>query len=162
MSDKQTHKQTETEKESDTEKFPSLILYCDGASRGNPGPASIGAALYQKEDNQENETANSEPVREVSRAIGTATNNIAEYKSLIGGLEAAREAGADTIDIRMDSELIVRQITGQYRVKNENLKPLFQEVKGLLAQFKDWRIKHVPRAQNKKADSLANLALDQF
>ncbi len=135
-----------------------LVLYCDGASRGNPGPASIGAILYKKADDG---TESPEAVAEVSRAIGKATNNHAEYTSLIEGLKQAAGMNTDGIDVRMDSELVVKQIRGEYRVKNAGLKPLFEEAKRLLNGFPEWSIAHIRRDRNSEADRLANEALDK-
>ena len=129
-----------------------LILYCDGASRGNPGPASVGAVLHVR--------GQAEPLAEISKAIGRATNNIAEYTALIEGLRRAAEFGQERIEVRMDSELAVKQLHGIYKVKNEGLRPLYQEARKLLAGFNKWSVYHVPREQNKHADRLANLALD--
>ncbi|MCR9143931.1 MAG: ribonuclease HI family protein [bacterium] len=138
-------------------------LYCDGACRGNPGPSAIGAVIYRGDTT----------IEEISEHIGVATNNEAEYRSLIRGLEAIRaltsgdgaagadhQAGPDKIQIQvfMDSELVVRQVEGRYKVKNERLKPLYQQVRALLADFPDWSIRHVPRAKNAEADRLANAA----
>ncbi len=127
-------------------------LYCDGASRGNPGPAALGFSILLDEVEIASE----------GRALGTLTNNQAEYLSLKAGLEAARALGLSNLDIFMDSELVVRQITGRYKVKNEGLKPLFAEVTALLKGFGDWKIRHVPRAENSRADALANQALDSL
>lgn len=126
-------------------------LYCDGASRGNPGPASIGAVLFG---------ADGATMAEVSVPIGKATNNVAEYRSLIAGLEAAREKQCSEIVIRMDSQLAVFQVLGRYKVKNEGLRPLHKQVGALLRGFSRWQIEHVPREQNAHADRLANAALD--
>lgn len=132
-----------------------IRLYCDGASRGNPGPAAIGAVLYPEDSD--------EPLREISEAIGTATNNVAEYTSLIRGLEASGElagsqASATTVYICMDSELVVRQMQGRYKVKNAGLRPLYERAKALCTAFADCRFDHVPRAKNARADALANAA----
>ncbi|MCB2227509.1 MAG: ribonuclease HI family protein [Desulfarculaceae bacterium] len=130
----------------------SLTLQADGGSRGNPGPAGSGAVLY---DNQGNEVA------ALSRYLGVATNNEAEYQGLIMGLEEAKRLGASELNIKLDSELIVRQIEGRYKVKAPGLKPLFAKAKGLLQSFAKVSILHVPRAQNARADQLANLAMDR-
>ena len=126
------------------------LLYCDGACRGNPGPASIGAVIYLD--------GVDEPVLEISKTIGTATNNQAEYRSLIEGLKGLQRYEGHH-EVRMDSELVVRQILGQYKVKNEGLKPLFLEAREIFQGMK-CTIKHVPREQNREADRLANEALD--
>ena len=127
------------------------IAYADGGSRGNPGPAGIGAVLQD---------ARGQTIHTVSRAIGLATNNVAEYTALTSILERALELGYDEIEVRMDSELVVRQMIGQYRVKNEGLLPLFQTAKALSARFRSFSIKHVLREFNKDADRLANQAMD--
>lgn len=136
-----------------------IIVYCDGACRGNPGPASIGVVLYAE--------GSDEPIAEISKTTGVSTNNVAEYKSLIAGLEkaksicASRAGWKDTpVTIRMDSELVVKQILGTYRVKNEGLRPLFEEARELFLSFPKRKIEHVPREKNKVADKLANEALD--
>ncbi|MCF8034478.1 MAG: ribonuclease HI family protein [Desulfarculaceae bacterium] len=131
---------------------PSLTLQADGGSRGNPGPAGAGAVLY---DSQGQEVAG------LSRYLGVATNNEAEYQGLIMGLEEARRLGAGELSIKLDSELIVRQLEGRYRVKAPGLKPLYAKVKGLLQSFAKVSILHVPRAQNARADQLANQAMDR-
>ncbi len=126
-------------------------LYADGAARGNPGPAAIGAVLYD---------STGRSVVEISEAIGEATNNVAEYRALIAGLEAARAHAPDELLVRLDSQLLVRQLNGEYRVKADNLKPLYERARQLLATFPSVTIEHVPRARNKDADRLANQALD--
>jgi ribonuclease H / adenosylcobalamin/alpha-ribazole phosphatase len=123
----------------------------DGAARGNPGPAAFGALLIDPEGKVR---------RELSEALGVATNNVAEYRGLIAGLEAAIEEGARRVEVKLDSELLVRQATGVYRVKNPGLQSLYQRAQELARQFDDVRYTHVPRAQNKDADALANQALD--
>jgi ribonuclease HI len=128
-----------------------FVLYCDGASRGNPGPASIGAVLYGPDG---------EAVLEISKAIGRTTNNVAEYRALIAGLEAAREAGVVDLEVRLDSLLLVKQMLGEYRVKAPGLKPLAGRARRLLGEIPETRIAHVPREDNTVADALANAALD--
>jgi len=128
------------------------IVYTDGASRGNPGPSSIGAVVL--------DPAGAERHR-VSETIGITTNNIAEYRALIAGLEAALALGARRVEVRMDSELIVRQAIGRYRVKHPGLVPLHNRLLALRGRFDEVVFRHVPRAQNKVADSLANQALDR-
>ncbi len=123
----------------------------DGASRGNPGPSSIGAVVYN---------AAGEEVHTVSRRIGRATNNEAEYQATIAGLEAALGLGGGSVDLRMDSQLIVRQLEFRYRVRNARLRPFFERVVELKGKFDSFKVSHVPREQNKRADQLANLALD--
>jgi len=129
------------------------VLHADGAARGNPGPAAIGAVLFAP--------GRLEPVAVVSEAIGRATNNEAEYRALLAGLEAARSAGVTDLVVRLDSELLVRQATGQYRVKAPGLKPLFEQLRALLSGFGSVRFEHVPRERNALADDLANAALDR-
>jgi ribonuclease HI len=130
----------------------TLIACIDGASRGNPGPAGIGILI--KDDLGIVRT-------KLSRYIGDATNNQAEYKALIMALEEVIKLGAEHIDIRMDSELVVRQVQGSYKVKDAKLKPLFNQVKQLLTRFESFTIMHVPREQNKIADALANQAINK-
>ena len=139
-----------TEPASDT--VLSCRLFTDGASRGNPGEAGAGIVLLD-DDNQE--------VVARSRYLGRSTNNVAEYKALILGLETATQLGCSRLAIFMDSQLIVRQVQGRYKVKNANLKPLFDDVKSLLANINKWSIDHVPRAENKRADELANRGIDE-
>lgn len=129
-----------------------FVLYCDGACRGNPGPSSVGAVLYRGE----------EKAGEISENIGHATNNVAEYTALIRGLEMTRSLndGSHPLEIRMDSELAVRQVLGEYKVKNPALQNLHSTVRQTLSHFRKWTIKHVPREQNREADALANRALD--
>ncbi len=135
-----------------TSKLGTCLLYTDGASRGNPGQAGAGAVLLDA-DRQE--------LAARSTFLGVCTNNVAEYKALILGLETAKELGCPAVALHLDSELIVRQIQGRYKVKNETLKPLFQEVKQRLTRFSSWSITHVPRAENSRADGLANQGIDE-
>ena len=128
-----------------------IIAYADGASRGNPGPAAYGYLLTDRRGDEIE--AGGEP-------IGRTTNNVAEYRGAIAALEAALRHGASDIDLRLDSELIVRQIQGRYRVKNAALKPLHAELQQLSERFEEFKIRHIPRAQNAEADALANVALD--
>jgi len=130
-----------------------LTLYVDGASRGNPGPGAIGIVI---EDN------NAAPKVKISSYIGESTNNQAEYKALIMGLTEARALMAEHIDIKSDSELLVRQVKGNYKVRNANLKPLYDQVQQLLAGFKSFTITHISRRQNSLADSLANESLNTY
>jgi len=130
------------------------ILYTDGAARGNPGPAGAGAYLCTEEG---------EVVAEIAEYLGETTNNVAEYQGLIVGLKKLIEMGAqevESLEIRADSELMVRQIQGKYRVKHPNLKPLFAEAIGLLKKIGKYSIKHIPREENSEADRLSNLAID--
>ncbi len=130
-----------------------VVVYTDGAARGNPGPASIGAVVY--------EWGVDEPISEVSEAIGRATNNVAEYRAVIAGLEAARTCGADRVTVRADSQLLVKQLNGVYRVKAAHLKPLHRRVRELAGSFRRIEFEHVRREQNTVADALANAALDR-
>jgi len=126
-------------------------LFADGGSRGNPGPAASGAVIFDE---------HGEVLREVGTYLGTATNNVAEWTGLVTGLEAALELGIDDLAVRLDSELVVRQIDGQYRVKNAALIPLHARAKSLLRKFGHVDVKHVPRKQNTVADALVNAVLD--
>ena len=127
------------------------IIYVDGAARGNPGPAAIGAIIKDERG---------KPHAHISQRIGTTTNNQAEYRAVIAALEKAIGLGARHVEVRSDSELVVRQITGKYRVKKATLKPLFQQVKQLQNSLEGFTITHIPREQNTEADNLANRALD--
>jgi ribonuclease HI len=129
-----------------------VTLEFDGGARGNPGPAGIGVVIRAKDNT---------PLVTVGRFIGHATNNVAEYKALILALEKAKELGAKKIQIRGDSELIVKQMRGEYRVKNADLRELYDEAQYLLHQFDEARIDHNLRDKNKLADKLANLAMDR-
>jgi ribonuclease HI len=132
--------------------FPvKATLFADGGSRGNPGPAASGAVIFDEAG---------EVLREVGTFLGTATNNVAEWTGLVTGLEAAIELGVDDLAVRLDSELVVRQIDGQYRVKNEALIPLHARAKVLLRKFAKVDVRHVPRKQNAAADALVNQVLD--
>ncbi len=127
------------------------VVYSDGASRGNPGPAAYGAAVFDPAGNERHRA---------SGALGIATNNVAEYRGLIAALESALALGARRVEARMDSELLVRQAIGRYRVKSPGLLPLYQRVVALRSRFEDVMFVHVPRARNRLADALANQALD--
>jgi ribonuclease HI len=129
-----------------------LTIHTDGGARGNPGPAGIGVFITDEKGKK---------VKEVSEYIGKATNNQAEYKALIRGLEEAKKSGADEISIIMDSELIVKQLNQEYKVKDKELGSLFVKAWNLLQGFKDWTVKHVVRSKNKKADELVNKTLDK-
>lgn len=126
-------------------------LYTDGGSRGNPGPAGIGARLL---------TASGDVVEELADFIGTATNNVAEYQALLAGLDLALDRGVERLDVFMDSELVVRQVNGQYKVKDAGLKPLHAQACLLLSRFHEVDVKHVRREQNAEADRLVNEAID--
>jgi len=127
-----------------------LTIYTDGASSGNPGPAAIGAVI---KDGQ------GRVITRLSRRIGRATNNQAEYLAIITALEEASRLGAEEVEIRSDSELVVKQLKGRYRVKKATLRPLYQKVVQLVGSLKAFTITHVPRTQNREADKLAHLAL---
>ena len=129
-----------------------LTVYADGASRGNPGPAAIGATV---------QNASGDELASVSETIGRTTNNVAEYRAAIAGVRAAGDLGAASIDLRLDSELVVRQLAGRYRVKNAALKPLFAALVEALEAVGPYTVGHVPRARNARADALANEALDR-
>ena len=129
-----------------------LIIYTDGGARGNPGPAGIGAVIYNEEKIL---------VGEVSEYLGVATNNQAEYKALIAALKKAQSLGGTDLDCRLDSELVVKQLRREYKVKNKDLAPLFLEVHNLSLNFKKISFSHIPRELNAEADSLANEAMDR-
>lgn len=129
-----------------------FTLHSDGAARGNPGPAGAGAVLSDSEG---------EEVAKLKQYLGETTNNVAEYQALLLGLGAARAQGIERLSVRLDSELIVKQLQGAYRVKAPHLKPLYQQAKTLLAEFADVDVAHVRREHNKVADKLANEAIDE-
>lgn len=126
-----------------------LEIYSDGACSGNPGPAAIGVYICE----------NGRVVREVSEAIGSATNNIAEYRAFIRGLKEAVALGAEHVQLRTDSQLLYFQLKGDYKVKHPNMKPLYEEALALLKRFKKVECKVVPREENTQADRLATSAL---
>lgn len=128
-----------------------LVIHVDGGSRGNPGPAAIAAVLS---------TPDGEVVADAKETIGVASNNVAEYKALLLGLARARELGASEVEVVNDSELVQKQINGQYKVKHPDMKPLYAQSLDALGQFDAWLVRSVPRAQNKDADALVNQALD--
>lgn len=150
-------------------RFDVLIVNIDGASRGNPGKAGVGVAIFDKD---------LKLVKECSECIGIATNNVAEYKALILGIKEAikysapaklpvrpchpggRRSGAQEILFRTDSELLVKQIMGEYKVKSKQLMGLFTEAQRLLRKLPKWKIKYIPREENKKADMLANKGIE--
>ena len=129
----------------------TCTLYSDGGARGNPGPAAAGGVIVD---------SNGAVVAEVSEYLGVATNNVAEYRALILTLHRALEAGCRRVDICMDSELVVRQLSGAYRVKDAKMQPLHAAAVKLLAQFDHAGVRHVRRADNKHADNLVNAVLD--
>jgi ribonuclease HI len=128
-----------------------LVVNVDGGARGNPGPAAIAAVAS---------TPDGEVVDRRGEAIGTATNNVAEYRALLLGIELAREHGAAEVELIGDSELIVKQVKGEYRVKDAGLRPLHAQVRAALEGFDRWSIRHVRREQNAAADALVNETLD--
>jgi ribonuclease HI len=136
-----------------------LVIRSDGASRNNPGPASCGAVLIDA-DGPDPYDPDALPVAVVARALGVRTNNVAEYAGLVLALREARRLGAEEIDLRLDSKLIVEQLNGRWRVKDAKLQGLFAEARRHLASFARWSATHEPRARNRAADALANLALD--
>jgi ribonuclease HI len=129
----------------------SLVVHVDGGARGNPGPAAIGVVVSDRDGSV---------LDELGERIGVATNNVAEYRALLRGLERAAALGAREIEIVNDSELVARQLTGAYKVKHPSMKPLYEEAMSALRGFDRWRIRSVPRAQNARADALVNEALD--
>ncbi len=126
-------------------------LFADGGSRGNPGPAASGAVLYDE---------GGEVLQEIGTYLGVATNNIAEWTALLEGLKAAVALGVDEIAVRMDSELVVKQLSGAYRVKHPGLIPLHAQAKSLLRKFARVDVRHIPRKQNAAADAVVNQVLD--
>jgi ribonuclease HI len=128
-----------------------VVVHVDGGARGNPGPAAVAAVAS---------TPDGDPLGERKLYIGEATNNVAEYRALLLGLELARELGAEEVEVVNDSELIARQIGGEYKVKHAGLKPLFGEAMKELRGFNRWSVRPVRREQNARADELVNEALD--
>ena len=128
------------------------VVHVDGGARGNPGPAAAASVITSPAG---------EVLDERAELIGTATNNVAEYRALLLGLRRARELGANEVEVIGDSELIAKQLRGIYKVKHEALRPLHREATVALATFDRWSIRTVPRAQNAHADALVNAALDQ-
>ncbi|HET6275490.1 MAG TPA: ribonuclease HI family protein [Candidatus Cybelea sp.] len=127
-------------------------LFADGGSRGNPGPAASGAVLLDP---------TGAIIEEVGAYIGIATNNVAEWKALVLGLEAAAKRGVLRLAVRLDSELVVKQLRGEYRVKHAGLQPYYRRAQQLIRSFAEVDVRHVPRAQNVLADKLVNRVLDQ-
>lgn len=128
-----------------------LTIYTDGGARNNPGPAGIGVVIYDEKG---------EIIETHKEYIGKATNNVAEYRALIEGLRRAKKYDPEEIESRLDSELVKKQVTGEYKCKDENMKALLEQVRELVF-FKSVIFTHVPRAQNKLADKLANEAMDE-
>jgi ribonuclease HI len=129
-----------------------VIVHVDGGARGNPGPAAAAAVV-------------SSPIGEVldehAQLLGKVTNNVAEYRALLLGLQRAKELGASEVEVVGDSELIAKQIQGLYKVKHPSMRPLYLEAMDAFRAFEQWSIRTVPRAQNAEADALVNAALDQ-
>jgi len=128
------------------------VAYADGASRGNPGPSAIGVVIFDTDGRE---------VHRESRRVGHGTNNEAEYKAAVAALEAALGLGVSHLELRMDSELVVRQLTGRYRVRNPRLAPLYGRLLDLRNRFQSVTFRNLPRAGNHLADMLANQALDR-
>ena len=129
-----------------------VLIYTDGAARGNPGPAGAGAILRDADDGT--------VLAEIAEPLGHATNNVAEWTAVRLALEKAVRLGATHVDLRMDSELVARQISGIYRVKHPDLKPIHAAVMEMLRRLDSYTVGHVPRALNKDADRLSNVAID--
>lgn len=129
-----------------------LIIYTDGGARGNPGPAGLGVIIYNEKQ---------EVVAELSEYLGVSTNNQAEYQAVIAALKKAQELGAKEVDFFLDSELVVRQLNREYKVKNQELAPLFLAIHNLSINFKKIIYTHIPREKNARADALANQAMDR-
>jgi ribonuclease HI len=132
--------------------FPRLVAYIDGGSRGNPGPAGYGVRFEDEAGGV---------VCELHQSLGTATNNVAEYSGLLAALSWAAENGFPEIVVKSDSELLVKQMRGEYKVRHPGLQPLYQRARDLVSQLRKVSFQHVPRHENTKADRLANLAMDE-
>jgi ribonuclease HI len=129
-----------------------VVVNVDGGARGNPGPAAIGVVLSAPDGTV---------LDELSERIGVATNNVAEYRAVIRGLERAKQLGATEVEIVGDSELVARQLSGAYKVKHPALRPLYEQARAALGGFGSWQVRNVPRAENAHADALVNAALDR-
>jgi ribonuclease HI len=130
-----------------------VIVACDGASRGNPGPAGAGAYITDGDGSV---------LAEIAEGLGRVTNNVAEYTAVIRGLEQAKELGATDVVLRSDSQLLINQLTGRYRVKTPHLQPLYRRVRSLGASFDSITYEHVRRERNIEADRLANRGVDEW
>jgi len=128
-----------------------VVVHVDGGARGNPGPAAAAAVVS---------TPEGEVLDEAAETLGVATNNVAEYRGLLLGLMRAKELGATEVEVVNDSELVAKQVNGQYKVKHPDMKPLHAAATAVLGEFASWRVRSVPRAQNAHADALVNRALD--
>ena len=138
---------------SDEASHQRILIYTDGAARGNPGPAGLGAILRDAQTG--------EVLAELARFLGIRTNNYAEWTAVEEAVRRALELGARQLDLRMDSELVARQISGRYRVKHADLKPIHARVMAMLGQLESYTVGHVPRELNKDADRLSNVAIDE-
>jgi len=134
-----------------TKAAKHVSIYTDGGARGNPGPAGIGAVILGDDGAR---------LKEISKSIGHATNNVAEYTAVIYGLQEALFLKAEEVDLYIDSELVAEQLRGGYKVKNETLRPLFEQVLHLIQGFKRFSVNHVPREKNTDADKLVNKAIN--
>jgi ribonuclease HI len=132
-------------------KSKKLFLFIDGAARGNPGPAGIGVVIQDERGKR---------IKEFYKYIGEATNNVAEYHALVYGLQEVLMLHADEVVVSVDSELVAQQLLGEYRVKNESLRPLFEQALHMLSSFKHFEVRQVARENNKDADKLANRAIN--
>ena len=132
-------------------KNKKVEIFIDGGARGNPGPAGVGVVILDGAGKK---------IRDLSKYIGEATNNIAEYSALLYGLEEALILRADEIKINLDSELVAKQLSGEYRVKDANIRPLFERALNMLKGFKGFEINHIDRSKNKEADKLVNRAIN--
>jgi ribonuclease HI len=128
-----------------------VVVHVDGGARGNPGPAAAAAVLA---------TPDGEVLDEAHELLGVATNNVAEYRGLLLGLARASALGADEVEVVNDSELVAKQVNGQYKVRHPDMQPLYEQALEALGGFRRWSIRSVPRAQNAQADALVNQALD--
>jgi ribonuclease HI len=135
-------------------ELAEIVVYCDGGSRGNPGPSAIGAVVLDPTSDPPRRLAT------VSATIGITTNNVAEYRALIAGLEAAAPYRARRVRVRADSKLVVEQVKGTWKVKQAHLRPLLEQARSLLGAYAEVDLQHVPRAENADADALVNAALD--
>jgi probable phosphoglycerate mutase len=143
-----------SEREASLSEREVLRVYCDGGARGNPGPAGVGAVVVDPSLDPP------EVLASVSESIGVATNNVAEYRALIAGLEAAEPFEARRLEVRADSKLVIEQVAGRWKVKQPHLEPLRSQVRALLDKYDEVDLRHIPRAQNADADALANAAMD--
>ena len=128
-----------------------VVVHVDGGARGNPGPAAAAAVVSSPDG---------DVLDEASELLGVVTNNVAEYRGLLLGLERARALGADEVEVVNDSELVARQVNGEYKVKHPDMKPLHAAAREALGSFRTWSMRSVPRARNAAADALVNQALD--